>query len=106
MQQLRDDQLAHAIVNRPGNKDDPFFQKTGENIIGPFPARGLLNDHGNEVHIGIDWIFHSARLFWESLTVFGQTEGNLSSAVRGLQGQFVREFGPLATISPRTTSGA
>ena len=57
-QKLSDHQCAHPVVDRAIHKDDPFFEQSRKNIIGPLAPTCLFNDHGDEVHISFDWIFH------------------------------------------------
>jgi hypothetical protein len=59
MQQLRDNQMAHPVMNRTVDENDPLFQKARENVVCPLTPAGLLDDHGNErIHIGINGIEH------------------------------------------------
>ena len=48
IEQLRDNQIGHNIINRRTEKDDPVFQKPGVDIVTSFAAAGLLHNHGNK----------------------------------------------------------
>ena len=56
-QQLRHDQRRHAVVDRPGDEDDPLLEQPRENVVGTLAPGGLFDHHRHEVHVGLDRIF-------------------------------------------------
>ena len=48
IEQLRDNQIGHNIINRRAEKDDPVFQKTGVDIISALSLAGLFDHHGHK----------------------------------------------------------
>ena len=58
-QELGDDEGGHAILDRAGDEDDPLLEKPRIDVVGPFPAVGLLDHHGNEVlHVSFLRVAH------------------------------------------------
>ena len=47
-QQLSHDQIGHVILNRTHKEDHPFLQQAGIDVIGPFAASILLDNHRNQ----------------------------------------------------------
>src|SRR5438309_5723581 len=57
MQQLRDQQVGHRVVDRRAQEDDPLLQQARVDVEGALAAVGLLDDGGNEVVL--DRLAHS-----------------------------------------------
>ena len=62
VQKLRHDQLAHAVMDGAGDEDDALFKKAREDVVGTLATGCLLNNHGDEVHVGLDRVFHRVSL--------------------------------------------
>ena len=71
VQKLGHHKAGHAVMHGSVDENDPLFQEPRKNIIGTFPAVGLFNHHGHEVHIGIDRIFHKCAPFKRISTLSG-----------------------------------
>ena len=69
MQQLGHNQMGHPIMDRTIDENDTLLQEAREDVIGPLPPAGLLNDHGNEIVIGFDGIKHIRRLLLVAGTI-------------------------------------
>ena len=52
-------------MDRSRDEDDPFLEQAREDVIGPFPARGLFDHHGDKgVHVEFCRIGHRLSLPW------------------------------------------
>src|SRR5690349_17297930 len=52
-QHLRDHQIGDVVVNRRADEDDAVLEKPREDVVGPFAAVGLLDDHWHKLHARI-----------------------------------------------------
>jgi len=58
-QELGDDQGGHAVLDRPGDEDDPLLEQPRVDVIGPLATVGLFDHHGDEVlHVEIYRVAH------------------------------------------------
>src|SRR5690606_35427648 len=49
-QQLGNDQVGHIVVDGTAQEYNPVLEQPGKNVISPFSAFGLLDNHGNKRH--------------------------------------------------------
>ena len=63
-QELGDDQVRHAIVDRRADKDDPVLQQPGEDIHAPLPAAGVFNDKRDVIAHEISILLILSALPW------------------------------------------
>ena len=50
---------AENLLDRPGDENDPLLEQPGIDVVGPLPAVGLLDHHGDEVlHVSVLWVAH------------------------------------------------
>ena len=49
VQELRDDEVRHVVLDRTDNEDQPIFQQPRVDVVRPLAARRLLDDHRYQV---------------------------------------------------------
>ena len=79
----------------PGHEDDPLLQQPREDVVGALAAGGLLDHHGNEVHVGRDRVSSSHPAFGcpgsSGLRALVDVRNNHpAEPPQGLPGQMVR----------------
>jgi hypothetical protein len=52
VQQLRDDQVRHLVVDRAAEEDDPLVEQAGVDVELALASGGALDDHGDQRHGG------------------------------------------------------
>ncbi len=57
-EKLGDDQRRHVVLDRTGDEDQALLEQPRVDVVGALAPVGLLDHHGDELHVGIDWVFH------------------------------------------------